>query len=374
MEKERNQNFELLRIISMFFIVLYHMLCHGEVINNSTNDGLKLVFTILIYITLVHVNSFVLLTGFFQSKTKFKQSKVWVLINSSLFYRIVIVILLSYLGIINLTNIQLLQETFILNLQEYWYIKIYLALYCLSPFINKLIENLDKTYYEKLLLVSFVVISIIPYLTGNKGFENNGYTLYNFIYLYLIGAYLRIYPLEKSYLFKRCSKQLFQIILIFLFFSCVILNYLIYQSSTSLLNINSIIDEVANNLIGMSKLYSNPITILQSIFFFLFFKTLTLKGKWINKISKLTIGVYLIHDNNYVREQLYNFLKINTKITSYKFILYILAMSLLVYISCSIIELIRQYIFKFIYNRKIAKKVRNKYYNFLNNINIEQIN
>lgn len=82
---ERNANFELLRIISMLFIVIYHMIIHGQVLNNCTNKNLYTILTIIEYITIIHVNSFVLLSGYYQSSGKFKQSKLWMLINSSFF-------------------------------------------------------------------------------------------------------------------------------------------------------------------------------------------------------------------------------------------------------------------------------------------------
>ena len=374
MEKlqERNSNFELLRIIAMLFIVLYHIIIHGQVLGNSVNAGLSIIIYLVMYMTLVHVNSFILLTGFFQSTGKFKQSKVWSLINSSLFYKFLIVIVFSALGILSLSKIELLKEFFILNLSEYWYVKIYLFLYCLSPFINKLINHLTKKDYETLLLATTVIFSIIPYVTGNDGFENNGYTLYSFIYLYFIGGYMRRYPIEKSYLFKRCSKHLLQVILIIIFCSCILLNFSILKTAESLVGINSIFDEIASNLINMSILYSNPIIIVQSIVFVAFFSTLNIKSKVINGISKLTLGVYLIHDNNFVREQLYTWLKINNgPIYSYKFLFYIFLMSILIFSVCALIEWLRQQLFKFIYNRKISEKIRKKYYNWLHSLRIE---
>ena len=33
----RESNFELLRIVSMFFIILYHIIIHGHAIDNSIN-------------------------------------------------------------------------------------------------------------------------------------------------------------------------------------------------------------------------------------------------------------------------------------------------------------------------------------------------
>ena len=57
--KERNSNFELMRIISMLFIVIGHTLSWGGV-TSSTDGVLKLIIYIVYSLIAVHVNSFVL--------------------------------------------------------------------------------------------------------------------------------------------------------------------------------------------------------------------------------------------------------------------------------------------------------------------------
>ena len=63
----RNANYDLMKILSMFFIVLYHVIVHGNVLANIHNYTLYLITEIVLLICLVHVNSFVLVTGYFQS-------------------------------------------------------------------------------------------------------------------------------------------------------------------------------------------------------------------------------------------------------------------------------------------------------------------
>ncbi len=368
---ERQSNYELLRIVSMLFIILWHVIFHGEILDNCENEVLRLFFLFMAFVVHVHVNSFVLVTGYFQSQNKFKQSSVWSLINASLFYRIVFVILFSCLGLVTLTNLELLQRTFILNIEDYWFITTYLILYCLSPFLNKFIRYVDKRHYEKLLLLLFFLMSVIPYLSGNRIFNNNGYTLYNFIFLYLIGGYLRKYDITKSFILKRISKSLLQIILICCFFFCACLNFSIYETSHFLLGSHPIIDDVANNFISMSFSYSNPMIMIQTIVFFLFFGTLNFQSKIINFLSKFTVEVYLIHSNIFVNRHLYQWLGISgVSIISYSFIGRVLVVVFFIYVSCSILGFLRQSLFRFIYHRKLAYKIRKKYYNFLNNIYI----
>lgn len=138
------------------------------------------------------------------------------------------------------------------------------------------------------------------------------------------------------------------------------------------MNINSVMKEITTNLYSMTIFYSNPIVIIQSVAFVLFFSTLNLKSKIINNLSKLTLGVYLIHDNNFIRENLYKWVGIdNGNFNNYSFILYIMAITVAIYISCSLLEWIRQKIFQFVYRRKISTRVREKYYNWLYNLRIK---
>lgn len=363
----RKSNFELLRIVSIFFIVLYHTIIHGHVIENSTNPGLTMISNLLLFICIVHVNSYVLISGYFQSKSTCKQSKVWSLINADWFYRVIIVIILTSIGAISLSKVEFLKQIFIIDITDsYWFVKFYIAIYLLSPFLNKLIEGLNKKEYNKLLIILTVLLSIIPYLTGEQGFSNNGFTIQHFIYLYLIGGYLRKFPIGELAIFRKYSKQ---VVCLIIFFICAILNYIIYRLSQSLNNVNSLISEITNNLILMSRAYSNPIVIVQTIAFVLFFETLNIRSKIINNLATLTLGIYLVHDNPLMRGVLYQWLKIdNGPVSSYSFILYIFIVSFAIYFTASLIEWIRQLIFHWIYNRKISTKIRQKYYSWLNKL------
>lgn len=74
--KTRESNFELLRIISMFLIILWHTIIFGNGLN-STQQDVSFVFRFLICICVMHVSLFVLLTGYFQINSKFKLKKYY---------------------------------------------------------------------------------------------------------------------------------------------------------------------------------------------------------------------------------------------------------------------------------------------------------
>ena len=369
---ERKSNFELMRIISMFFIVMYHLIYHGQILEHTTSKSLELIIKFIELTIIIHVNSYVLITGYFQSQSTFKQSKVWKIINQSLFYRIIIIIIMLLIGT-SIDKVTIYKELFPIDRLEYWFIKVYLLLYLISPFINKLIKNLTKKEIQRLLVVLFIIVSIIPMITQNETFTNNGYNIESFIFMYLIGAYLKKYKLQDSYLFKKLSKKLYKIVLIVIFFSMIMLNFTFFYFFKHIDGTNSLLTYFAHDYYNLSLYYNNPFIIIQSVCYYCFFESLDFKSKIVNNLSKLTLGVYMIHDNNFIRPYISKIPGISvSKIYSYSFISYLFSVAITLYLVCSLIEYLRQVIFKFIYNLKLSEKFRNRYYSFLKNIYIRE--
>ena len=313
-----------------------------------------------------------MVSGYFQSTIKFKMSKLIKNINLCWFYRILILTLLTIFRIWQPTSLDIFQQTFIIDLGVYWFMDIFIFLYCLSPFLNILISKLSKKDSQKFLLVLFLLFSVIPYLTGHKAFANNGYTLYNFIFVYFLGAYLHKYPFTKESKIKNLTLRKKRLLYFSLFFILGIFHYLLTKTASHMPTTNLLSAELSANILVSSLSYSNPIVILQTIFYFLFFETLSFQNKFINRISALTIGVYLIHDHPAIRGNLYHWLKIDDRIIySFRFIFYILICVLLIFVLCAIIEWIRQVLFKFISNLKISKWWQKTYRKKIDKLGLE---
>lgn len=116
-----------------------------------------------------------------------------------------------------------------------------------------------------------------------------------------------------------------------------------------------------------NRLYNNPLIVIQSISLFLLFGTYNFKNKIINKISSLTFGVYLIHESYYMRINLYKWIGIDKGHMLYgkTLILKAFIWIIIIFVLCSIIEWIRQLLFKMISKLKIARKIDNKFMTWL---------
>lgn len=371
MKKIRNSNFELMRITSMFLIVIWHIIMHGNVLENCANPAIKIMLEMIMFSIIIHVNSFVLLSGYFQSESKFKLSKALKIIFQVIFYSILILCISIKLGWVQNYNIVTFFNNITLkSLSNYWFINMYLIMYVFSDFINKFINRLEKDEYKKFLIIGFILLSIVPFITGYKVLHNDGYTFFNFMYLYMIGGYLKKYPLKKTYHFKKMSVNGYRTLLMFGFFSLAIFNYLINHFAIEINGMSSLFNEISTRINASYLDYATPFVIIQTILYFEYFKTLNIKSKFINKISTCTFGIYLIHDNEIIRDHIYKILKIdNGLFYGYSIFVRILIVGIIIFISCLMIELIRSIISKLILKTKPLKYIKEKFKSFLNSFN-----
>ena len=362
----------------MLFVVIYHVRMHSGFASRAYGS-VEIILDIITNIIVVHVNSFVLLCGYFQSKSKFKFSKVISINNSTWFYKslfmIVALFLIKYTTFPiegDFEKITVLKTFSWLDHGIYWYIDCYLVLYLISPLLNKIIDNSSKKELQRIILLLFLLFSIIPIITLEETiYTRNGHSVTSFILLYFVGAYLRIYPIKENYYFKKMSntlrKTIFIIIILVSSISLVACRLISMNISTYGVVMNHIAQILNTNYLS----FGGPILIIESIAYFLLFESINLKSKFVNKVAKYSLGVYLIHENVLVRENLYQWLKftIIEKITL-KTIGLMIGLSILIYIISTIIEMIRQGIFKYIYNRKISSKIRTNCKNYIEKIGI----
>ena len=312
----RKSNFELLRIISMLFIVTSHYSIHGGwELNNSFNER-TLFVDALSFGGKLGVNIFVMITGYFLVKKETGISSIKKVLVNSWFYSILfLVICVSF-------NLKIGFRDFITSLTPfgYWFINAYVILIIISPMINKIVSTMKlRDYFMAILLGSFLVMN--PYT--NKEIGDVGV----FIYLYIIGSGFMLFDF-CNYL-KRNTIIVTSITLISMMISSIIIiDY-----------INNIYDKNIYQyyFIGMT----NPLTIITAVSLFWLFSKINIKhSKLINKVSSLTLGVYLIHENNLLRGFVWSFIN-KENINNNSIYLYSLTYILTVFVICCFIEILK---------------------------------
>ena len=367
MKKVRESNFELMRIISMIFIVLWHIICHGNIIGNCKTPEVKTIFLVLKYIFIVHVNSFVILMGYFQYNKKFKLSKLTSLIFQIVFYSLIVFLFLYIFGFIEKIDLTMIVGVLIpVSAVDYWFVASYLITYTLSDYINKFINSFDQRGLKNFLILCFIIFSVIPFLTGMRLIKNDGYNFFHFIFLYIVGAYLHKYPLKNCRFFDNMSLNSYRIFVIFLFFLCSTYSYLLYDFGPSHNFSGNLFTYITNVLYLSQDSYASPIVIIQTICYFEFFKTLNFKSKIVNFISSCVFGIYLFHEHTYLRIHLYKILNIdNGGFYGRRIFIDAIIAFVIIFVTGIIIELIRKLFFKIIVKISLYKKMRIAFLNFI---------
>ena len=371
MKLKRESNFELLRVICMLMIITGHTFSWGGVLNASNPNIASMIYVVYVIIV-VEVNCFILLTGYFQSKSKFKMKKFINLLFVTYFYKVLITTLGYSLGWISLSKLEFLWQISPFDFSNYWFIKIYLVLYCLSPFINKFIRSIDRKTFRNLLIILFIFCSVLVTATNQQIFPNSsGYSLVQFVFMYLVGAYLREYIIndkikEKMYKDKiELAKNIF--IAVSIFILCFIANYILFRMGNFLMSKGGFIFLIGNRIKSVFMNYDNPLVVIGSVGFFMIFALLKIKNRFINILSAVIFPVYLIHETVMFRPVLYSWFGLDklSNISSYKIFVWVAIVVLSIFIGCVLIDYIRKFclfVLKKLMNCiKFTKPLKNKY-------------
>lgn len=328
----RNTSIELLRIISMIMIMFHHFAYHGNFEWNFNEVTLPhLWYDFILMGGKVGVDIFVLISGYFlieNTEKLFQPKKLLKFWGQVVFYSIM-TYLLSVMLRLNAFEIkQLIKVCLPITYPGWWFASTYFMLYLIHPFLNKLLHGLSKTEYQYLILMMVLCWSIIPTATTQL-FESN--SLLWFVTLYGIAGYVNLYGGNQ----KLQSKHYFS-----LYFMVLIITYTV---STTFLFLGTKKEEWSTHVIDFFEIERLPI-LLMAITLFMGFVTLKMNyHKWINMIASATFGVYLIHDSSYIRYYLWtNIFKINQYQDSTFLILYSILVVFILYVSCTMIDLIRK--------------------------------
>lgn len=334
--KKRVPNFEILRVLAMFFIVVWHFIYHGLLKESSptysfTVDGVLnySVMQIIMVITVMAVNLYVLITGYFMIQSKPKWNKI-----PHLWFQVFIYSVAIMGGLIGGNHLgvkDLLHNSLVIRYNAYWFVTKYMGLVMLAPFINKCVCNLDRRNYKLLLAVMFL-LDFSLYRLFYGGNYSGGQSLFHFVFLYMIAGYVRNWKPFRSV--GAAKIGLFLVLAIFTVFAMeTLLECLKCICHHEAIALRPTCDLIANN----------ELTLFTSVLFFLWMSKLRINAdncvvKCCMRIAPMTFAVYLIHDNNYVRPILWKWIMANTSLDSSLLYVQIIAYSLGIFVTCVIID------------------------------------
>ena len=344
LSRPRLGNIELLRILSMLLIVCNHFEGHALAIQGFEWDSPNLYSNWLIRgIGYIGVNLYVLISAYFLCKSTFKTKKLLQLLVEVWFYSIVIYFLFVSTGRVSFSFMGFFKSFFPTLCSQYWFITCYVVLYALSPFYNKLISSLsDNKALLRFVGFLLLVFSVIPNSFFFSEWVHFGGTcgIVWMSVIYFVGAAIRFLTDVEQLRKHRMWLWLGMLV-------CWVLPLL------TKVVIAIATQKMTGSVVGSSLFYMNNsiIIVASSIFTFLAFLSMEIKSptanRVINYIAPSTLAVYLIHDNTYIRPLVWNYsISAWGGTDGYPSITYVILLTLAIFASCIIIDLIRRWLFK----------------------------
>ncbi len=329
----RNSNLELLRIISIVLIIAHHYSVHGFNIQKLGYCANQFLVGFLSLGGKFGVSCFVLISGYFMVSSRFTVYKLIKLIAEVLFYSIGIGLIFLFVltPVTPLSPADITPILMPVGSESYWFITSYIVMMLFSPILNFFINHTNQKTHLQLLLPFIVIWSILPCCFKSVHYGTNN-SLW-FIILYLIAGYLRKYvDIEKENASRHFAVGMICYFLIAIYNAAII--YLSHMTS-------------AQELLSQSSRLSginSPLILLSSVELLLgFLKMRPHYSRFINTLASASFGVYLIHDNRFMRPYLWKTLFKNSQwYSSHYLILHAIAVIFSIYVVCTLIDLIRQ--------------------------------
>lgn len=327
---DRKFGLDVLKIISMYGIILFHFANHSQI--DLYNVPLSWSWTFLAFFKLwggIGDCCFVLITGYLYHNRSIKLKRITNLWCSVWFYSVLLGMCCIAIGWGTVSYKGIVKMIFPVIYNEYPFFSAYIILFILIPFINKLLSEINLREYKLLAVILFLVVSIIPTIF-NSSWIMTDTQLPAFLMLYVIGAGVGQYGRDFVDFGKReRAICLFIIIIAATWLSEILLH--IYISKYS--------------FYFAWDMNKTPVVIGGLLLFYVFLNV-TINGNKIREflpiISSSVFGVYLIHMNRYLKTPLLDVLFDNSSIYGTWWLpIQVLLGGAFVFVVCSLIEILR---------------------------------
>lgn len=261
----RQSNIELCRLASILLVMLVHST------TSSLGYEVSLGVHLLTGFTVIGVNVFVLITGYFSTNPK--KSSLANLAFICLFWMIVRVVCRYGFG-----EPVTFKHLFFITSSN-WFIASYIGLLFLTPILNSFCKSVPpKTALGGVifLLIIEMWFDWLPPHPDVKLGAQNGYSVFSFAVLYLLGRVIRLYGLPHW--FKKTSVSIYVI--------CSLLLGTIAHLGVKMGH---------HGVQSLCFSYINPFVILSSIAFLVTFEKMSIRSQLVNHIAKSTLAVLLGH-------------------------------------------------------------------------------
>lgn len=278
--KQRISNMELLRIIAMMMIISLHQNGTVDALASLKPGGTNYYLShIAESFSICAVNCYVLISGYFMiGKREAPVKKCLHLLVDVAFWG-----LLGYGCAFLLWGETAGIKEIVVAILPYikgqrWFVRDYIILVLLAPFLNVCLNRLSKYQYRILVALLLLIFSVWPSFFPNPPIDDYGFSCVHFIHLYVLAGYLKLHMCQVP---KK-------IVCVACYLGSVIL---IYGS--------------ALQGVGYAYAYNYLFVMTASVSMFLFFRGLTIQSTVINVLAAGVFDVFMIHTTGFFADLVY---------------------------------------------------------------------
>lgn len=363
----RLPNFEILRVLAMFLIIVGHFFVHG--LRGEGNgvmlsyDGKSVLDTVsfgiaqsLWVFSSIAVNLYVLISGYFLVQSKAKWGKIPSIWMQTAFYSVCIYIVFAVVGLGGgifgvkdfVSSVLVVRYGAVAD-RTYWFVAQYIGLLALSPFLNRLVAGMTKVEYRTLIVILLLLDFSFGYVFYGNVYSG-GQTLFHFISVYFIAGYIRHYQL-----FGTWSKRKLLGVCAIVIVAVVALDYMyclahcIKHQETFQLQLSS------------RYLNYNGIPLVLAVLVFCMVQRASIRDnrlvRFLVAIAPFSFGVYLMHDNIYVRGWLWRVVTSYVSFSPSNVVLCSLYVAASIYAVCTGIDMLRALVFRILRIEVLSGKI-----------------
>ena len=275
--KVRDSNMELLRIVAMLLVLVYHsdFLTFG---NPTQAEALSSPITVFLRdvlnaFSVICVNLFVFISGWYGIKPR-KMKFLEFLFQVGFIIAVTLFIFSLLTG--HRFDRHDCQAIFLMT-DQMWFVKAYIVLYLFAPALNAFVERSTHKQLLLTILAFYIFQTIYGWAFVVVKWINDGYSPVCFFGLYLLARYIRKYGNRLFTLPARYD--------MLIFIGLTLLNSLVAFVSTY----------VNFNAYMWLNSYVSPLVILETVYFALFFSKQSFKSQLVNWVASSCFAVYLLH-------------------------------------------------------------------------------
>lgn len=356
--QERNYGLDALRVLTMFMVVILHILTGGGLLGETAR------FTsqyeagwFLQCAAFCAVDVFALISGYVWVNAKYRYRNILELWLQVIFYTVSITALFQIFSPSTVSALEWLKALFPIMFNQYWYFSSYTALFLFIPLLNCILKQMEIGQLKRCLGWILFSFSCMQTLFYSDAFgTNDGYSAIWLMILYLLGGYIRRC--------ERCKHSSAAWVALGGYFLCISVTWL-SKLLIELLTLGILGEVRAGNLFIS---YKSPTILMASICLLLFFERIRIAPvleSMIRQLSPLAFGVYLIHNNPLISKCLLRGRFAGFACFPWPLeILAVLAAAILISATCYAIDFARQKLFQTLHIRQkldqLESRLRNR--------------